>query len=103
MAEPIDLDEKRKSRLSLVSRSAALKSGDDGGTFDGMEERVRRLEQRADKAADDIAEVRVSLATLIERVSHLPSKGYIDARLIGMLAAIAALTLFADKIKALIS
>ena len=61
---------------------------------------IRRQKWRA---ADDIAEVRVSLATLIERVSHLPSKGYIDARLIGMLAAIAALTLFADKIKALIS
>lgn len=86
----------------LMKENQALKSGGGDGTSGTMEARVSRLEQRADKLADDVANIRSDLATLTERVSHLPSKGYIDARLLAMLTVIAALILFADKIKALL-
>jgi hypothetical protein len=75
--------------------------GDGGG--DEMEARMQRLEGRVDKLVDDVGEVKVGLGTLTERVRHLPSKGYIDSRILGMLAIIAALVLFSEKIQALVS
>jgi hypothetical protein len=67
-----------------------------------VEKRLDSLDRRAEAVSADVAQVKVALATLGERVSHLPSKSYIDTRLAGMLALIAAIILFADKIKALI-
>lgn len=68
-----------------------------------MEERVTRLEGRIDKVVDELGDVKVNIATLSERVSHLPSKGYINTTIIGALAAVAALVGFADQIRAFIS
>ncbi|MFN3819928.1 hypothetical protein [Blastomonas sp.] len=68
-----------------------------------MEERVSRLEGRIDKIVDELGDVKVNIATLSERVSHLPSKGYINTTIIGSLAAVAALVGFADQIRAFIA
>ncbi|AKM09851.1 hypothetical protein AB433_07430 [Croceicoccus naphthovorans] len=90
-------------RLQLAEKDrqiADLKGGGGDGTFDGMDHRVSRLEHRLDKLGDGLGEVEVKLATLNEKVSHLPSKSYIDTRLLIMLAVIAALVAFADKIQA---
>lgn len=103
MSEPINLEQHRASR-NLTVVDGGLNSGGGGGTSDGMEARVTKLETtladfRVD-TAKQIGDVRTELATISERVSHLPSKEYISTRLLGLLAAIAALILFADKVKA---
>lgn len=85
---------------------SGLKSGDGGGTFEGMEARVAKLEADMDhvkRSLDRLADVPADLATLKERTSHLPTKDYIDRRLLAMLALIAALTVFADKLQTLVN
>lgn len=76
-----------------------LKSGDGGGTFDDMEDRVRRLETRLDKFADDVTDIKVNLATLIERVSHLPGKGFIVSAVVTAITIIGGIVLMADRLK----
>lgn len=85
--------------LRLVRDDEQLQTGGGDGTSGGMEARINRLEQRIDKLSDDAGEAAKNLATLTERISHLPSKDYIDKRLIGLLSVIAALILFGEKIK----
>jgi hypothetical protein len=102
-----------------------LQSGGGGGTFDGMEARVAILETHVEYIRRDIGElkadvseirrglsgmkddfksdvegVKVQLATLTERVNHLPSKGFIVTTTLSSLSAIAALIMFQDHIKA---
>jgi archaellum component FlaC len=102
-----------------------LQSGGGGGTFDGMEARVAILETHVEYIRRDIGElkadvseirrdlsgmkddfksdvegVKVQLATLTERVNHLPSKGFIVTATLSSLSAIAALIMFQDHIKA---
>ncbi len=98
----VTLEFVRRQNADLQRSLERLNSSGGGGTFDGMESRVTRLEQRTDKLSDDVSNIRVDLATLIERVAHLPSKAYIGICLMGMLAAIAALIAFSDQIKALV-
>lgn len=68
-----------------------------------MEDRVNRLEGRIDKVVDELGSVNVSIATLTERVAHLPSKGFIVTTSTTALALLAAIVIFADNIKAAIS
>jgi len=102
-----------------------LHSGGGGGTFDGMEARVAVLETHVEYIRRDIGElkadvseirrdlsgmkddfksdvegVKVQLATLTERVNHLPSKGFIVTATLSSLSVIAALIVFQDHIKA---
>jgi len=79
-----------------------LRPGGGGGTSGGMETRVARLENQVDRLSDRVGEVAERLATLNERVGHLPSKSYIDTRLLALLALIAALITFGEKLQALI-
>lgn len=67
-----------------------------------MEKRLDKLEGQFEKLREDIVGVKVQLATLTERVAHLPTKGFIVSTLGTSLAIIAALIVFADKIRALI-
>lgn len=68
-----------------------LKKGGGGGTYDGMEARVARLEK-------GVSDLRVLTATLTERVAHLPSKGFIVAVTLTSLALIAAIVAFLDRL-----
>ena len=82
-----------------------------------MEARLARLEAHMEHVHTDLSglkqnvssvdgrlrSVETGLATLTERVSHLPSKGFIVSALITSLAVIAAMLAFQDQIKALIS
>lgn len=79
-----------------------LKSGGGGGTFDGMQDRVKRLEDRLDKVGDGLAEVRVQLATISERVTHLPSKGFIVSCLVTAVTLLGGIVLMAERIRALL-
>jgi hypothetical protein len=120
---------------ALPSSSTPLQSGGGGGTFDGMEARVAILETHVEYIRRDIGElkadvseirrdlggmkddfksdvesVKVQLATLTERVNHLPSKGFIVKSLTvattllgGLMTLIGAFIAFQDQIKAFFS
>jgi hypothetical protein len=76
-----------------------------GGIFDDMEARVRVLETHIDYIRDgvvktennveamrsDVSEMKVDLATLKERITHLPGKGFIITAATGAVGAIIAL------------
>ena len=113
---------------ALPSGSTPLQSGGGGGTFDGMEPRVAVLENNVEYIKRDIGElkadvseirrdlgrmkddfksdvesVKVQLATLTERVNHLPSKGFIVSATLSSLAIVTALILFQDHLKTIFS
>lgn len=81
-----------------------------------MEARLARLEAHMEHVQTDLAglkqdfasvdgrlrSVETGLATLTERVAHLPSKGFIVSALGTALAVIAAMLAFQDQIKSLI-
>jgi hypothetical protein len=82
--------------------------GGGGGTVDGMEARVARLEADVSHIQSDIGEIkstlksldahvseaRVTVATLTERIGHLPTKAYIGMWITGgITVAVGALTL----------
>jgi hypothetical protein len=41
-----------------------------------MEARIDRIETRLDQVADTLSDIKVDVAVLKERVSHLPTKGW---------------------------
>lgn len=47
----------------------------------------------------DVGEVKVNMATLTERVSHLPSKDFIVKVALAIVGAVTALTAFAERIQ----
>ena len=81
-----------------------------GGTYDGMEPRVARLDlsdvshikedvsdlkRSAAALMADVSTLKVELAKLVVRVDHLPSKGFIvGSTLTGIGLIVGALTLF---------
>jgi hypothetical protein len=80
-----------------------LKGGDGGGTSGDMERRVTKLEEKVDKLIDRATAVEVNLATLTERVAHLPGKGFIVGSTLTTLAVIAALTAYGEKLQHLVN
>ncbi len=98
-------------------KGTPLHSGGGGGTFNGMEARVAVLENNVEYIKRDIGELKadmsgirrdveslkVSQAILTERVSHLPSKGFIFSIALGIVGAIITFTTFLDNIKAFFS
>jgi hypothetical protein len=107
-------DYQQKSDIS--GSKPALHSGGGGGTSDGMEARVAKLEAVVEHIQKDIAEIKtdvrefrtgigslnVSTGTLSERVTHLPSKGFIVVALLAALTVIAGLVTFQGSIQNLI-
>ena len=93
-----------------------LSFGGGGGTFDGMEARVAKLEASVSHIERDIGEARSDikninglmsdarerLARLEERVAHLPSKGFIVTCTTVTLAIMIAAATLAPKLQALI-
>jgi hypothetical protein len=93
--------------------SSPLQSAGGGGTFDDMlEARVAALEKDVEYIKRDVgelrsdvrdiktgqSEIRVTLATLTERVGHLPSKGYINTVVMAGFALTTAALLFQKQI-----
>jgi hypothetical protein len=86
----------------------ALRAGGGGGTLDGMDARVARLEAHVETLRADVADIRISPAALIERVAvltervaHLPSKGFVVSANMTAIALLSALILFGEKLKSL--
>ncbi|MBO9441402.1 hypothetical protein J7363_04810 [Phaeobacter italicus] len=69
-----------------------LKSGDGGGTFDGMEARVSRLEDKMDRVEGRLTSIEVTLARIEEKLDSKPGHWAVlalNATLLGLaLAAI---------------
>ena len=72
--------------------SESLKSGDGGGTFDGMEARVSRLEDKMDRVEGRLTSIEVTLARIEEKLDSKPGHWAVlalNATLLGLaLAAI---------------
>lgn len=89
-----------------------LKTGGGGGRFDDMEGRVARLEAdvahlvkqvdridaRLVSVESDVGTMKVSLATLTERVAHLPSKGFVVTSTITSIVALTAILTLLSKL-----
>lgn len=105
---------RRPEFASLNAPNRPLQSAGGGGTFDGMEARIAILETHVEHIREDIGDlkknvgslqkdvidIKVGLATLTERVNHLPSKGYIVTTSLGIVGAIGAIIAFQDHIRA---
>lgn len=102
MSDEVSLEflQRRIAQLAKSEHERPLRSGGGGGTFDDMEQRVAKLEQGYDKLRDDIGGLRTDLAVLTERVSHLPTKGFIITAASAALAFGGALILFQDRLVA---
>ena len=113
-SEPLDeLAMARRLRAdneALMKENEALKTVSGGGTSGGMEGRVAKLEAhvetlRSDVGAikKDVGDIRVGLATLTERVAHLPGKGFVITATTTTIGLITAVVVFADRIKAFLT
>ena len=58
-----------------------------------MEERITRLERSIDQVSKDVVDLRVTTATLVERVAHLPGKGFVVTAATSTVAALTAVLL----------
>jgi hypothetical protein len=108
MANVSNLDDYRKSP-SDPSSAAGLKGGGGDGTFDGMEPRVAALEKRfdrleaqLDKLTEKVADLRVDMGVVRERISHLPTKGWAVGISITTIGLISAIVTLAPKLQQLL-
>lgn len=82
-----------------------LNNGGGGGNSPDMEPRVKALETHMEYVRRDLerlSSVPADLATVKERVSHLPTKEYLVRLIVGALALIAALVTFGEKLQSLV-
>ena len=69
---------------------------------DKLEARVTKLESQFEKLNDKVDQLRIDSAVMKEKISNLPSKGFIVTATISALAFFSALMVFREKIVALI-
>lgn len=93
--------------IHLPNRTT-LKRGGGDGTFDDMEARVANLEKRFDRLegkldvlTDKVADIRVDMSALKERVSHLPTKGWAVGVAVTIITLTGAIVTLAPKIQQL--
>lgn len=100
---------------SPVARSGSSVDGNGGGdgTNDGMETRVAKLEVLMEQVRfevtelrkdvrgvkNDVSDLKQSFARIDERVLHLPSKAFIFTVAIGIVTAMTAVLVFAQKLR----
>jgi hypothetical protein len=104
-ADALTEQEAARRALSQRDQTGPLQGGGGGGTFDGMEPRVARLEAdmehvkktldrfdgRAERQGGDISVLKADVATLKENVRHLPTKPWLFTTLVMLLSALAAI------------
>ena len=90
---------------ALSVENERLKSGDGGGTSGGMdpwqtsvEKRLDSLDGRMARVETNIGLMKVDLATLTERVAHLPGKGFVVTSAVGAITAVTTLLILLQKI-----
>ena len=100
----LEINARQRELDAMLAETKAMRYSNDGsgGGGSAVDARLTRLEGQYDKLRDDNVAIRESLATLNERVAHLPSKEFIVKVVGGALAIIAALATFAEKLQALV-
>lgn len=104
------VDERFRTQFLELSRQRQeqrdhLPPGSGGGTSDGMEPRIAKLEAHMEHVRTELtklASLPVQVARLEEKVAHLPSKGFIVTATMTSLAFVTAIVLFADKLRSLV-
>lgn len=105
----------RARRNEAGAEPRALRPGGGGGTSDGMDARVARLEAHVEGLRADVADIRANLAALAaqvailtervailtERVAHLPSKGFVVSSNMTAIALLTGAIVFGEKLRAL--
>lgn len=86
----------------MLYQTMAYKRPPTGGG-DGMDPWQASVEKRLDNLESGLTDVKIGVATLTERVAHLPSKGFIVTGFVTALVVIAALVAFAEKIQSIAS
>lgn len=66
-------------------RQPPLHSGDGGGTSDGMEARVKRLEDDVKEVRSDTKAIRIDLAEIRGKLSNMPSTWQMIGLMVGLL------------------
>ncbi len=76
MAQPIDMNDYRKGKGGLTEEQGApLNTGGPGGTYDGMDGRVSRLEAHMEHVREDMRDIKTSLGQIADKLNQLPTKG----------------------------
>jgi hypothetical protein len=83
-----------------ISIPKGFSSGGNGGNGSEMDARITKLEGQFDKLNEKVDELRIDVAVLKEKVTHLPSKDFIVKVVLTALALITAVSLFQGKIQA---
>lgn len=97
LAESIARIERRQKEIKEMT----LKSGGGGGTSDGMEARVAVLEAHVEHIRGELAKlagVPTDVATLKERVSHLPGKGFVVTAAMGTVGGLTAILILLGQL-----
>ena len=95
---------RRKQQQQRATDPQMPGSAGGGGGFDGLQARVAKIEAHLEHLRADLDKLRdvpVKLAVLEERVTHLPTKGWMVASLGTTLTIIAALIAFSEKVHSL--
>lgn len=89
------LEEETARRLIERLDGRPLQHGGGGGTSDGMDSRVTKLETHMEYVRDDLREIKGDLKTVVSRLNELPTKKDLDTwrwQWMGIGIAIVALT-----------
>ena len=100
------------NRIHAVEREVAelreqitARSGGGGGEGGHVDHRISRLETQTDRLGDKVERqgeriggVEIQLATLTERVAHLPSKGFILSALATSVGVVSGLAIIAQRL-----
>ncbi len=95
-----------EARIRQIEADLRNHSGNgSGGGSGGFDPRLGRLEGQFDKLAEKIEKqgdrlsgAEVQLATLVERVSHLPTKGFIIGSLVTAVSILSGLVVIASRL-----
>lgn len=74
MVHPIDFEERRRGRAGAESAALPLNTGGSGGTFDGMDGRVSRLEAHMEHVRDDMRDIKGTLGQIADQLNQLPTR-----------------------------
>lgn len=83
-----------------------LSGGGGGGTSNGMEPRIAKLEAQMESVRADLGRlspVPVDVATIKENLRHLPTKGFVVTTTTTAIGLLTAVIIFADKIRTVIA
>lgn len=109
MADPGNVQDLFDSLEKQAEVMERLKMRGGGGTSGGMDGWQTSVEKRLDGLTSSLVgldgrlrAVEIGLATLNERVAHLPGKGFIVTSSLGVVTFMTAALVFADKIKGIV-